>query len=271
MASLLNFNLRLIPSTIWMVLGVYSLNFFIADGILVGLIGTRELNGIADSVGALPIMMCIILAIQLVFATGVGWSGGPFVWLIPAGEFLLVRPIPRRTAYFSRAFLYFMIILMVPLVKVGMTMPEADLRLSLYHSKTQSTEAAHKLALYQDQFPGSSVVRLPGAYHDTLVIPWGATLIALWQLWLVILFALALQVTTLLSLPQNIQIGTIVGICFVPLLTMAFSPFRDELALMEGCFFVFVHNWAFIVIATMGAFVLVQRIAQKRIQDLEII
>lgn len=41
--------------------------------------------------------------------------------------------------------------------------------------------------------------------------------------------------------------------------------------LLENVFFIFAHHWVLTALVTLGAFGLVQRVALKRIQDLEII
>jgi len=271
--TMLRFNLQLLPRNMWLIFAIVCLNS-LSYGIIAFLFRgdpwSREMSGIVTSNDAFPIMFCSMLAMQF-FIAGTGWTGMASVWLMPAGEFLLARPVPRCAAYLSRMFLYFIIILSAPLLKISMTTADPDLRISLYHSKTQSTEAEDKLTLYRNQFPHSSIIRAPKTNHDMLVVPFGAVLIALWEFWLVILLALAVQMATVLILPSKVQIGLIVAISFAPMLMVTFSPFGEQAALIENLFFFFAHHWALIALLTLGAFVLVQRIALQRIENLEVI
>jgi hypothetical protein len=107
--------------------------------------------------------------------------------------------------------------------------------------------------------------------HDTLVIPFGAVLIALWQFWLAILLALALQTATLLNLPSKVQIGLFMAICVAPMFLIVFRLLGDPTVWLENAFFFFVHYWFVVALLTLGTFFLVQRLALQRIQHLEFI
>jgi len=229
----------------------------------------REEIGLANSLNEFPIVFCALLG-MLYLGAGAATSMQPF-GLLPNGEFLLVRPVPRRTVYLSRVCLYFILMAAAPLLKISTTLAEPDLRISLYHGKTQSTEGADKLRLYQDQFPNNSIIRLPNARHDTFVIPFGATQTALFQFWLTILLALVLQTATLLILPPKVQTWMLIGICMVPMFLLGFVPFAELTTMMENAFFFFANHWPLIALLTFGAFVLVQRIALQRIENLEVI
>ena len=134
-----------------------------------------EVSGVVTSLNSYPIMFCGLLGMHF-FTRGTGWAGTASEWLIPSGEFLLTRPISRRTSYFSLMFLYFIVLLSPCALDIVVTMVEPDLRVSFYHGKTQSTEGADKLSLYQVQFPNSSLIRMPKEGHDTLIISFGAVL-----------------------------------------------------------------------------------------------
>jgi hypothetical protein len=200
-----------------------------------------------------------------------GWAGTTSGWLMPAGELLITRPISRQRAYMSLMVLYFVILLLPSLLNVGLTMAMPDLRISLYHGRTQSTAGWDKLDSYQKQFPKSTLFRAPKGNHDTLLIPFGAVLIALWQLWLAILLALALQTATLLKIPSKAQIGLFMAICFAPMFAIIFRLGGDPTALLENTFFFFVDHWGLNALLTLGLFVLVQRMALRRVQELEFI
>jgi len=268
---LLGFNVRLLPQNLWFLAAIYCLN-----SLIFGIIefefrhnsGSGEMRGLITSSDTLPIMFCGILAMQF-FITGTGW--GATIGLLPAGEFLLVRPVSRPTAYLSRLLLYFTIILAAPLLKVGATLAQPDLRISLRESKGQGTEVADKVTLYRDQFPNSAILHPPQVTRGMLVIPFGNVLIALWEFWLAVLLALALQLVTLLNFSSKVKMGLFMAISLGPMLMIAFNPFGVQEAVMENVFFAFVHYWALVAVLTSGAFILVQRLALKRIQHMEFV
>jgi hypothetical protein len=102
-------------------------------------------------------------------------------------------------------------------------------------------------------------------------IPFGAVLIALWQLWVAFLLGLALQGTMLLTLPRNALIGILMALCFLPILVTGLRSFGNQSTAVEGTFFFFVDHGMLVALFTFGAFVLVQSIALKRLRDLELI
>jgi hypothetical protein len=271
--SMVGFHLRLLPRFILPMVLLISLSASI-HGILAIVFRAKpwigEIGGIVTTLNALPIMFYGLIGIQF-FLRETGWAGTVEGWLMPAGEFLFTRPIPRRSAYISRMSLYFVILLLPPLLNVGLTTIVPDLRISLYHSKTQSTEGAEKLNLYQEQFANGLLIHEPKEGHDTFVIPWGAVLVAFWQLWLATLLALALQTATLLTLPSKLQIGLFMVICLAPMFVVTFRLLGDPTIILEKVFFLFVDHWALVALLTLEAFIFVQCLALKRIQHLEII
>lgn len=269
---LLRFQLQLLPMIVWLLLAFFLFHVVMFMIIMAEFTrgGGGEVSGINTSLNLMPIMFCGILGMQII-AGSTGWAGSVSTWLMPAGEFLLVRPIPRSTAYLSRVFLLLAVMLASPLLKLGLSLSTPDLEMSLFHSKTQSTEAFDRLSFYQNQFPDSLVVRKAKATHDTLVIPHGSLLISLWEFWLVLLIALALQVTTLLP-PFKGQVGILMGVCMSPLLFTTVLDFAGKSTpVAENAFFFFVHYCGTIGLASLGAFALIQWIALIRIQDVEVI
>jgi len=270
--SLVRFNYQIMPWVIWMLLAIIILDIAIQ---MIGVFLFRgdpyvgEMSGMGTSLRVFPIMFYGILGMQF-FIGSTGSTGATSLGMIPAGEFLLVRPVSRRAAYLSRMVFFFLIMLIAPLLRLGLTMAEPNLQMSLYHSKIESTEAADKITLYQKQFPDSSIIRKPKATHDTLVIPFGSMLIELWEFWLVLCLAFALQVVVLVKLPAKIQTGFFMGICMSPLLFVS-DLFWKSSTIAENGFFFFAHHWSLIAMLTLGAFVLVQWIALNRIQELEVI
>ena len=102
--ALLGFNLRFLPRSILLILFIFSLNASMS-GILAIVFRAKpwigEVSSLVTTLGVMPIMFGGILGIQF-FVRETGWAGTAEGWLMPAGEFLVTRPIQRRTAYFSR-------------------------------------------------------------------------------------------------------------------------------------------------------------------------
>lgn len=271
--ALVRFNLGLLPRNFFFLLVIFCFNACL-PGIFAIVFRAKTWAGDASSIvtglNAFPLMFSGLLGLQF-FIREAGWAATPEGWLLPAGDFLLTRPIPRRMAYYSRMSLYFAVLLLPSLLNVGLTAVEPDLRISLYHSETQSTEGADKLALYRAQFANGRLVHDPRAGHDTFVIPFGAVWVAIWQFWLAILLALALQGATLLTLPSRIQIGLFTAICLTPMLMIMFRFREDPTAMLEDVVFFFIQHWVLIAGWTLGALALVQWLARRRIEDLEMV
>jgi hypothetical protein len=263
----MRFNLRFLAPWVWPLLFVLCLNAFAEIIIAIqfrfqSLISIGEIKDISTSLNAFSVMIGAILAMQFL-PTGRSGIRTPSDVLMPEREFLLVHPVSRRTAYFSRMLLFFIIVLLPSLLEVSAALVKPDLEMSLDRSRKQNTEAADIEKLYQDQFPNSSIIQIPKANHDILVIPFGALLIALWVFCLTICIALILQMAILLMLPIPIQWGILTGICMVLLFTSQTKT--------ENAFFFFAHHWPLISLLALGTFVFIQWLALKQIQNLEII
>jgi hypothetical protein len=286
--TLFRFNAQVLPSNVWMFVAIINWSYL---GLILLTFDSEGLPflGVGDSFGNcfdnFPIIICGILGIFF-FSVGAGTTRT--IWTLPTGsdpngEFLLVRPVPRRAVYLSRIVLFFLIMVSGPLLKIGLTILDPDLRLSFIHGTTSNNETADNLNFYRSQFPDSSVIHMPDVYYgklgnpnrlvdtDVLVVPFGVMLIAFWQLWLVIFLALAMQTATVLTLSPKVQGGILVAICQAPVLMFILDPIGKHPMLMENVFFFFAHHWLLIALFTLGLLVLVQRIALQRIQELEVI
>jgi hypothetical protein len=271
--ALLGFNLRLLPRFILPLLVIFCLNAS-TPALLAIVFRAKpwvwEDSGIGTAISSFPIMFCGLIGIQF-FVRETGWTGTASTWLMPAGEFLLTHPISRRTAYLSRMLLYFVFLLLPSLLNVSATLAEPNLRISLYHSKTQSTEGSDKLTLYRAEFPDSSLIAAPKGGSDTLIIPFGAVIIALWNFWLAILLALALQACTLLTIPPKLQIGLFMTISLAPMFMIALPVFGAPTMMLENGFFFFAHHCFLFALFTLAAFIFVQQMAINRIEGLDLI
>jgi len=271
--ALLRFQLRLLPRYILPILAIFSLNACIQGIFAIAFRANSragQADGIVTSLNSFPTLFVGLLALQFLIRE-TGWAGTGSAWLMPAGEFLVTRPIRRRASYLSLTLLYFVILLLPCFLNVGVTLVEPDLRVGLYHGKILGAQAADKLTSYQTEFPDSTLTRTPKAGYDQLVIPFGAVLVALWQLWLAILLALALQTATLLMLPSKVQIALFMTICIAPTLIVILHPWGDPTAALEHVFFFFVHHGVLVALLTLGVFAGVQRAALNRIQHLEFV
>ena len=147
-----------------------------------------------------------------------------------------------------------------------------NLELSIYHSRIQQKGAEDDLVSYRAQFPGSTLVVAPKSDHGVLTIPYGALLVAVWNLWLAFLLALILQACTLLNLPARLLIGLLMALCVVPSTLLVLFHFRSDVQRMsEDAFLFFALHGFFVVLLTFAAFLFVQRLVLKRIQDLDIL
>ena len=270
--ALFRFNAQLLPPNGWLMafiiilfsLALILINFQFRHGS-----SGAERTGLSDCFNAWPLVFCSQFGMLYLSAGATTWTQ-PFA-LISNAEFLIVRPVSRRSAYLARIALYFLIMISGSLLTVSASLPDPDLHLFLSLSKTSTNEATEHLTLYREQFPNSSVINKPELYHDTLIIPFGAVLIALWEFYLTALLAFAMQATMALTLPPKIQMSLLTVVSQTPLLLLVLNLSGKHTMLMEYAFFFFVHHWVFIVLFSLGMIVLVQSIALKRIQHLELI
>lgn len=263
---LIRFNLQMLPWAIWL---VFVACLFDPVMQIVGMATSsgdsfrNEVSGFNTSLEPMSVMVCAILGMQFVAGSAAA-SSVSAGWLIPSEEFLLTLPLHRSMTYLVRIGIFFIVMLAVPALKVGLSAAEPDLHMSLYHSKSQRTEAFANLPLFQEQFPASVIVHETNATHDTLVIPHGAVLIALWQFWLVLLLALALQAATLPRFSAKVQRGILLGICLLPVLLVVFTPYGEHPARLENAFFLFASRWKDVVVLTLGAAVLIEGMVVKQ-------
>jgi hypothetical protein len=271
--AVLIYQLRQLPRGVWTLLAILCINTSIPAIIAIAVgenSGVMQAGSFVTPFTFIPIMFCGILALQFLIG-GTGWPGTASTWLIPGAEFLLVRPVSRRTAYRCWILLYFVVLLLPMLSYVGLTMAAPDLRISVYESANPVRGRMDRASLYQEQFPASTLIPARKGSFATLIVPNGALLVAFWQFWLTILLALALQVTSHLGLPSKLQMGLLVAICVVPPFMVAFHLLGNPTPLLEYTLFIFAHHWITIALGTLGVFVFVQRKALTRIEDLEII
>ncbi len=279
MGILVRYNLRLLPWYIWPLLALIA--FFQAwmtstehDWVISG--GTTRLDG--------PSFLLWVVIGGIFFGSSRGYVGGKSYegGQIPDGEFLLARPILRRTAYFPRMVLFFVIMLATPLLQVYVASAKPDLRVEFYNWVDPAIIAGQK-SFYREQFPNGTVIHQPdpglqkGAYDSTLVIPSGALLIAWWNLIVAIFTGLVLQMVMFSRSSSKLPSVRLFGmLCLIYLVGSAFilSMFPQlgtHLTLFEHAFFLFVHHPVWFALAIPVAFLLVQWIALKRIRNFEVI
>jgi hypothetical protein len=267
------YNLRLLPWYIWPLVVIISLlqaqMTQITNTWEIGRFNTTQFRGVS-------IFFCAVIG-SAFFRAGTGHAGGQ----IPEREFLLSRPIRLRTAYLSRMAVYFILMLAAPLSEVYVASAKPGLRVEFYPWKDQSTETTDRLRFYQQQFPDSAVDYKPRtgvrkeASDATLSIPFGALLIAFWDLIVVIVFAFALQMAMSFVSPSkgrvmNFYVMVCLTYFFVSvLIDMMFPHLLDHTTMYEYAFFFFTHHWLMFALFTLGAFILVQCIVLKRIQEVE--
>jgi len=272
--ALVRYNLRLLPWSIWLLVAVISmvtaLTSQLPNSWTVSDMTTTQLSGNW-------FLVCAVIGAWFFGVRG-RYGGGQ----IPDGEFLLSRPILRRTAYFSRVVFLFALMLVPPLSEIYAERANPDLRVDFYHW-TEPNLIAGQIQLYQNKFPNSSVVHKapssyrPNTYVATVVIPSGKLLVAYWDLCVVIVLTLVLQLAMFFTSPVNARIGflfmTLAGTWFFVglALVMMFPPLGVRPTVYEDGFFLFAHHWGWFTLFTLEAFVFVQWIALKRIKAFEVI
>jgi hypothetical protein len=275
--ALLRFNLRMLPWRIWLIVALATL-WQLWLGKAIGVNDWLVSGGRTTGLGTMWILYCAFIA-SLFFEVRDGSGGG----LIPYGEFILIRPILRRTAYFTSIPLYFILILVAPLAAVIAGSPHPDLRINFYVG-TAPDVSAEQIKFYQNQFPDSAVVHdnprfQVGGYDKTLVIPSGALLIARWDVFVALGIALILQMRMLFRSPSKNMFGSFFGILFGTyflawlVLIMMFPPLRPPLGPTpyEYAFFFFARYPALSWVLALEAFLFVQSMALKRIKGFEVI
>jgi hypothetical protein len=274
--ALVSYNLRLLPWFIWPLVAVISL--FSAwttelpadDAWTVSDITTTRLSGNW-------FFVCAVIG-ACFFGIRSRYEGGQ----IPDGEFLLSRPILRRTAYFSRVVFLFVLMLMPPLSVIYAERTNPDLRVDFFHW-TEPNAIAGQIQFYQKQFPNNSVVhKVPHAFEKntyvaTIMIPSGRLLVAFWDLFVVIVLTLVLQLAMFFRSPANARFSglfvTLAGVYFLAELALLvmFPSLGVRPTPYEHGFFLFAHHRGWFVVFTLEAFIFVQGIALKRIQSFEVV
>lgn len=272
--TLLRYNLRLLPWSIWLLVAVISMvtawTTQLDNSWIVGGRPTTQLSGnwflVCAAIGA------------WFFGIRSRYEGGQ----IPDGEFLLSRPILRRTAYFSRVVYLFVLMLVPPLSAIYAERANPDLRVDFFQW-TEPNAIAGSIQFYQKQFPDSTLVHKapssyrPNTYVATVVIPSGNLLVAYWDLFVVIVLTLILQLATFFMSPADAGFGglyvILAGTWFVVTLVLVemFHPLGLHPTFYEDAFFLFEKHRGWFALFTLEAFIFVQWIALKRIKHFEVI
>jgi len=272
--TLVRYNLRLLPWSIWPLVAVISLVAALTTHL--GEAWTVS-DSITTQLSGNWFLVCAVIGAWF-FGIRSRYGGGQ----IPDGELLLSRPILRRTAYFSRVVFLFVLMLVPPLSVIYAERANPDLRVDFFHW-TGPNAIAGQIQLYQKQFPNGTLVhKVPlsfekNTYVATVVIPSGKLLVAYWDLFVVIVLTLVLQLAMFFTSPVNARIGglfvTLAGTWFFVTLVLVtmFSPLGIHPTFYEDGFFLFAHHLGWFALFTLEAFVFVQWLALKRIKHFEVI
>ena len=279
MGVLLRYNLWLLPWYIWPLLALIALGATWFTSIehvwIIGGLGTTGLDG--------SLVLWVIIG-TVFFKSSRGYAGGRTYdgGQIPDGEFLLGRPILRRTAYFPRMVLFFIIMLITPFLQVYVASAKPDLRVEFYNWVDPAIIAGHK-SFYREQFPNGTVIHQPdpglqkGFYDSSLVIPSGALLVAWWNLIVAIVVGLILQMTLFSRSPSKLSVGGLFLTLFLIysfasiFIRIMFPPLEIHITLFERAFFLFAHRPALFALSTLGLFLFVQLVALRLIRHFEVI
>jgi len=259
--SLLRFNLRLLPWTFWFLV---LLLFLIDTKLNVSMNTWTSMGHSVTSLEWFHLLFCALLAGRL-FGSAKGYPAG----LIAQAEFLLTRPVTRRTAYFSRVFLLFSVILLPSLAGIWAASARPELRVALCESQDDFPADA-RLQLYQFEFPQGSVRHddprfMPRGYRTTFVVPSGNLCVASWNLLTSVLATLLIQALSFSPSARRELGWSLFGNLFVIyiLFVIAFdlyflgTPQKWLISPYESGFFYFVshpiHVWLFSLAVFVGA------------------
>lgn len=260
---LLRFNLQAMPPAIW-----YLFPLFLFTIAIQTWLGGMEGNGFEEVFLQSSNLSFSVIAGMLFLMNRIEVAARK-ITLIRCDEFLLSRPLSRGRCYGCFIAIYFALMLAPFVAELAVTLPQPDLKFSLYASKSYRTEAVEKLALYQEVFPNSAVVQAASAGHRTLVMPHGRTLVAAWWLAWMTWVTVGMQCVPLLRLPVKIQRwapAVFMPLILAPSLFLIFG--KNDLP--EEAFFVFVRHWPLIGLAVLGLFAAVQWLAWRRVEVMEV-
>jgi hypothetical protein len=185
-------------------------------------------------------------------------------------EFLLTRAIDRSVLYRAKAFLLYVLILLLPICTVIYFLRAPDL---IVHENS-------KIVTQQvlDHVPGSVLSTVPSApgLQPDIIIPHGSVSLAAWEVWVFILAILALQFLILVLYPYKFGSIFFWVLCYAGLLGPAFLPLfqlRNTALGMpsppEKLFYFFVEHQPAIWIGTALAVILCQLWCERRFSRLE--
>lgn len=265
---LFRFYLRTISPVLWLYL-LPALIFVIP---WISWIGDGTTSGLDITMLTSPGMLFGLIA-GLTFLwssqTNMGWA---LPNNMPHAEFLLTRPVVRRRLCVVCLSIFYVIVLTPSVLALAVTAFRPDLRLSLYKSATQSTEAADRQTVYEKGFPFTYVE--PGKNRLVLVAPHGLLYAKAWQLATVTLAAILLQ-WLLFRRQQERRFAKYapIAILWFFLLPVFAFVFRRDLAtrMFESFFFFFVQNFWLCLIVLLAGFVSMQVWTLRRARDLEVL
>ncbi len=180
---------------------------------------------------------------------------------LPSSEFLLTLALDRRVLYRSRVALFYLAILISPVLVLVLALLSPNLTATEYEQQVRLA-CLHAV-------PGSALLRDPsGSTSPLLALPGGNVLIAEWHLWMYVAAALLSQLafTFLFPLKNRLALFYVLflGIPFVPLvitLTRGSQPFFSP---TERLFFFFTGHQAVFWLASEVLFIAGQLWCEQR-------
>jgi len=184
-------------------------------------------------------------------------------------EFLLTRAVDRPVLCRSRAFLLYLLFLLLPACTVLYFLPAPNLIVR----ESSKAETQQVLA----HIPQTVLVPESNPYmQPSIAIPLGKVLIAEWQLWTMILAILALQFFVFLFYPYKYGPPIFWMICYGSLFVPILLPMRDlgkhahgVMSPAENLFFFFAENQSVAWIGAAFAVVLCQLWCERRFARME--
>ncbi|CAN5699452.1 hypothetical protein BH09VER1_BH09VER1_05040 [soil metagenome] len=186
------------------------------------------------------------------------WTGGT--------EFVLTRAVDRRIVARARLVFFYLLIMIVPLVIVGVSMTKPALIISEYDEVVQQKVL--------QSIPGSTAVPEADSKHlKAITIPNGEILVASWRLWSFLVGAVVAQALIYLVYPWKYRRGIVwalyIGIIFLPLLQMGSGFGRGKLTAPEAWFFSYTTHWPWFWVAGIAALGIGQMWSERRYAGVE--
>ncbi len=206
---------------------------------------SRTHSGLSMVLSIMPSVYTVMLAYLLVIKDRTTWAKE--FRLMAHAEFLISRPILRRTGYAAFMTIYFVMILFPSVANLAYACQNPSLEFLCYQSAGSKTEAAVYRDLYLQILPDSQLVERPKS-SPIILWPKGAVFVAGWKLLIVVVLAVMIQFVVFLRLPKIAK--TILAAAIIvapPLLLLLSMSVQSAFQVYQNLFGFFINHWVVVV------------------------